>query len=74
LGLCRWYAQVLPFPRKILLADTDVLKNYRVGDAPTLPNSDKLYLSEQLKQISQAVNLLVQVAKKLEARMAAHGF
>lgn len=55
------------------MADTDVLKNYRVGDAPTLPNSDKLYLSEQLKQISITINLLVQVAKKLEARMVAHG-
>lgn len=55
------------------MADTDALKNYRVGDAPSLPNSDKLYLAEQLKQVSIALNLLVQVAKKLEARMAAHG-
>jgi len=55
------------------MADTDVLKQYRVGDPPTLPGSDKLYLSEELKRISAAINLLVQVAKKLEARMTANG-
>ncbi|MBR1173887.1 hypothetical protein JQ617_07975 [Bradyrhizobium sp. KB893862 SZCCT0404] len=55
------------------MADTDALRNYTVGDPPTLPNGDKLYLSAQLKLISIALNLIIQVMKKLEARMAAHG-
>jgi hypothetical protein len=55
------------------LADTDVLRPYKVGDPPTLPGGDKLYLAAELKKVSQAINLLVQVSKALEARMAAHG-
>jgi hypothetical protein len=55
------------------MADTDVLRPYRVGDVPTLPGSDKLYLAAELKRVSEAINLLVQTAKKLEARMTAHG-
>jgi hypothetical protein len=55
------------------MADTDALKNYVVGDAPSLPGSDKLYLQAQLKLIQTALNLIVQVMKKLEARMTAHG-
>jgi hypothetical protein len=58
---------------ELTMADTDVLKQYRVGDAPTLPGSEKPYLTEQLRQISQGLNLAVAVLKKLEARLAAHG-
>ena len=55
------------------MADTDVLRPYRVGDAPSLPDSDRRYLADQLKLISEAIGLLVQTSKKLEARMKAHG-
>lgn len=55
------------------MADTDKLREYRVGDVPSLEGSEKLYLAEELKKVSQALNLLVQVSKALEARMAAHG-
>lgn len=55
------------------MADTDVLRPYTAGDTPTLPGSDKLYLQAELKRISEAIKLLVQVSKKLEARMTAHG-
>jgi hypothetical protein len=55
------------------MADTDVLRPYKVGDVPALPDGDKLYLAQELKRISQAIGLLVQTMKKLEARMVAHG-
>ena len=46
------------------MADTDVLRPYKVGDVPTLPGSDKLYLAAELKRISEAIGLLVQTAKE----------
>jgi hypothetical protein len=55
------------------MADTDTLRPYRVGDAPSMPDSDRRYLADQLKLISDSIGLLVAVAKKLEARMKAHG-
>jgi hypothetical protein len=55
------------------MADTDVLRAYKVGDVPTLPDSDKRYLAEELKRVSQAIGLLVQTMKKLDARLIAHG-
>lgn len=55
------------------VADTDNLRAYRVGDAPSLPGSDRRYLADELKRVAEAIGLLIQVAKKLEARMAAHG-
>lgn len=54
------------------MADTDALKPYKYADAPAL-GGDKLYLAQQLQQISQSVALIIQVMKKLEARMTAHG-
>ena len=55
------------------MADTDVLRPYKVGDVPTLPGGDRLYLAAELKRISEAIGLLTQTMKKLEARMTAHG-
>jgi hypothetical protein len=55
------------------MADTDALRPYKVGDVPTLPGGDKLYLAEELKRISQSITLAVQTMKKLEARMVAGG-
>jgi hypothetical protein len=55
------------------LADTDALRGYRRGDAPSLPESDKQYLSDQLDAIAKALAQFVVVMKKLEARMVAHG-
>jgi len=56
------------------MADTDVLRPYRVGDAPSMPDSDRRYLADQLKLVSEAIGLLVQTVKKLDARMIARGF
>jgi hypothetical protein len=68
-------ASRFPFPhRGPDLADSDVLRAYRTGDAPSLPDSDKRYLADELKRVSEAIGLLVQVMKKLDARMIAHGF
>ena len=53
------------------MADTDKLRPYKVGGVPTLPGSDKLYLAEELRRISNAIGLLVEASKKLEARIAA---
>lgn len=53
------------------MADTDALRAYRVGDAPSLPDSDRRYLAEELKRVSIAIGLLVETTKKLEARIAA---
>jgi hypothetical protein len=55
------------------MADTDRLRDYRVGDNPTLPGSDKRYLQDELRRISDAIGIVVEVMKKLEARMVAHG-
>lgn len=55
------------------MADTDALRQYTVGNSPTLPNSDKRYLADQLTQVSQSLNTIVRVMKQLEARMTAHG-
>lgn len=55
------------------MADTDRLRSYKVGDVPTLPGSDKLYLAEELKRVSVTVNLLVETMKKLEARLVLGG-
>lgn len=55
------------------MADTDTLKQYNVGNPPTLANSDKLYLAEELKKVQLSIGLLIGVMKKLEARMVAHG-
>jgi hypothetical protein len=53
------------------MADTDKLRAYKVGDTPTLPGSDKRYLSEELKRVSVAINLLVETLKKIEVRVQA---
>uniref|UniRef100_E6VL31 Uncharacterized protein n=1 Tax=Rhodopseudomonas palustris (strain DX-1) TaxID=652103 RepID=E6VL31_RHOPX len=55
------------------MADTDTLKQYNVGNPPTLPNSDKLYYAEELRKVQLCIGLLIGVMKKLEARMTAHG-
>lgn len=55
------------------MADTDTLKQYNVGNPPTLPNSDKLYYAEELRKVQVCIGLLIGVMKKLEARMTAHG-
>ena len=55
------------------MADTDKLRTYKVGEVPSLPGSDKRYLADELKRVSETINLLVETMKKLEARMAAHG-
>ena len=59
--------------RKNPMADTDRLRTYKVGEVPSLPGSDKRYLADELKRVSETINLLVETMKKLEARMAAHG-
>jgi hypothetical protein len=55
------------------MADTDVLRPYKVGDVPSMPDGDKLYLADELKRVSQAIGLLVQTMKKLEARLVGGG-
>jgi hypothetical protein len=55
------------------MADTDTLKQYTVGNPPMLPNSDKIYLSEELRKVQMSIGILIGVMKKLEARMADHG-
>ena len=53
------------------MADTDKLRTYKVGEVPSLPGSDKRYLADELKRISEAINLLVQTAKQDAAEGAA---
>lgn len=55
------------------MADTDKLRAYRVGNVPTLPDSDRRYYAEELKRVSDAIGLLIETMKKLEARMTSHG-
>ena len=51
------------------MPDTDVLRPYTVGNAPSLPNSDRRYLADELQRVSQAIGLLTDVMKLLEARI-----
>jgi len=53
------------------MADTDKLRTYKVGEVPSLPGSDKRYLADELKRISEAIGLLVQTAKEDAAEEAA---
>jgi hypothetical protein len=55
------------------MADTDALRTYAVGGAPSLPDSDKRYYADELAKVSKAIGLLVQTMKKLEARMVLGG-
>jgi hypothetical protein len=55
------------------MADTDVLRPYKVGDPPSLPDGDRRYLANELMRLSQAIGLITEVMKKLEARMVSHG-
>jgi len=45
------------------------LREYRVGAPPVLPGSEKIYLAEELRRISQAITLLVEAVRKIEERL-----
>ena len=49
------------------------LREYRVSAPPVLPGSERLYLAEELRRISQAIGLLVEAARKLDERLSANG-
>lgn len=55
------------------MADTDALRPYKRGDAPTFPDSDRRYLQDELRRVQESIGIMTEVMKKLEARMTAHG-
>lgn len=56
------------------MADSDVLKKYTERPYPTIEGGEAKYLIEELKKLSVATNLLVDVVKKLDAKQIAHGW
>jgi hypothetical protein len=55
------------------MADTDVLQPYKPANFPSSQDSQARYLPEQDQRIANCLNTIIQVMKKLEARMTAAG-
>lgn len=55
------------------MADTDSLRAYKPQDYPTLPGSQERFIPNELQRLSNSITQLIEVMKKLEARMAAAG-
>jgi hypothetical protein len=58
----------------VLMAQSDVLRPYSPSSQPTIDGGDQKYLEQELRKISQAISLLSQVVKQIDARLIAHGF
>lgn len=56
------------------MAQSDVLRPYSPSSQPTIDGGDQKYLEQELRKISQAITLLSQVVKQIDARLIAHGF
>jgi hypothetical protein len=55
------------------LTDTGSLKPYIANTLPQLGGGDKLFLSNELKKIQDAISGLIKAAQALEARLNAGG-
>lgn len=53
------------------MADTDLIRPYKVGNAPSLPDSDRRYLADELQRVSQAIGSLTEAMQSLELRIEA---
>lgn len=54
-----------------MATQSSVLKAYNPLPYPQIAGADPKYWTEQLRQISVAINLLVQVTKQIDARLIA---
>lgn len=55
------------------MADTDALRPYKRSSTPVIPGGEARYQSDELKKIETVVASIVNVMKKLEARLVAGG-
>lgn len=56
------------------MADSDSLRRYQADRSyPTIPGGEGKFTTEELRRIATAINALVDVVKKIDARLIAHG-
>jgi hypothetical protein len=55
------------------MAQSDVLRSYKPSSQPTIDGGDQKFLEKELQKISQAIALLTQVVKQIDARCVANG-
>lgn len=54
-----------------MATQSSVLKAYTPLSYPQITGAEQKYLTDQLRQIGVAINLLVQVTKQIDARLIA---